>query len=73
MEFNHKIQTYYKDIFEPIKEYVDDYDTLLIAIELLKIARGRLENDLNDISINDEYKKILTIIKELEDIKDNYI
>lgn len=73
MEFNYKIQTYYKDIFEPIKEYVDDYDTLLIAIELLKIASGRLENDLNDISINDEYKRFLTIIKELEDIKDNYI
>ena len=73
MEFNYKIQTYYKDIFEFIKEYVNDYDTLLIAIELLKIASGRLENDINDISINEEYKRFLTIIKELEDIKDNYI
>lgn len=73
MEFNYKIQTYYKDIFEFIKEYVNDYDILLIAIELLKIASGRLENDINDISINEEYKRFLTIIKELEDIKDNYI
>lgn len=73
MEFNYKIQTYYKDIFEFIKEYVNDYDTLLIAIELLKIASGRLENDINNISINEEYKRFLTIIKELEDIKDNYI
>ena len=73
MEFNYKIQTYYKDIFEFIKEYVNDYDVLLIAIELLKIASGRLENDINDISINEEYKRFLTIIKELEDIKDNYI
>ena len=73
MEFNYKIQNYYKDIFEFIKEYVNDYDVLLIAIELLKIASGRLENDINDISINEEYKRFLTIIKELEDIKDNYI
>ena len=73
MEFNYKIQTYYKDIFEFIKEYVNDYDVLLIAIELLKIASGRLENDINDISINEEYKRFLTIIKELEDITDTYI
>lgn len=73
MEFNYKIQTYYKDLFEFIKECVNDYDVLLIAIELLKIASGRLENDINDISINEEYKRFLTIIKELEDIKDNYI
>ena len=72
MEFNYKIQTYYKDLFEFIKECVNDYDVLLIAIELLKIASGRLENDINDISINEEYKRFLTIIKELEDIKNKY-
>ena len=68
-----KIQHYFEDIFNEIQESTSDYDTLIIAIEILKIFRDRLDSDLNDKSILYEYKVVNHIIDMLLTIKEFYV
>lgn len=70
--FNYKLQDYFRNIFEEIHETINDYETLEIGIEIIKIAKERLNSDLNNKEIKKEYEKLKTIIKELEDVKNNY-
>lgn len=71
--FNHNLEKYYYNIFEPIHGVINDYETLQIGIEILKIAMQRLDSDLNNKKIAKEYQKLGYIIKELEEIEKNYV
>ena len=71
--FNTKLEDYYFDIFQEIHETINDYETLQIGIEILKIAMQRLDNDLNNEGIKKEYQKLGYIIRELEEIEKNYV
>lgn len=61
------------EILETIEEYYNDYDTLCLAIDILKIATNRLDKDLENLQINKEYNNLQKIIKKLETIKENYV
>lgn len=71
--FNQKLEDYYFNIFQEIHETINDYETLQIGIEILKIAMQRLDSDLDNKDIEKEYKKLGYIIKELEEIEKNYV
>ena len=71
--FDYTLQKEFFNIFNEINESVNDYDTLLIGIEIIKIATERLNSDLDNENIKKEYNKLKNIISELEEIKDNYI
>ena len=72
-EIDYKLEEYYDNIFTEINEVCSDYETLEIGIEIIKIAKERLNSDLNKESIRNEYNKLGAIIKELEEIKTNYV
>lgn len=67
------IREYYNDIFNTISEVVNDFETLQIGISILEIARDRLNNDLDDEKIKEEYNKLDKIIGELKDIEAHYV
>lgn len=67
------IKEYYSNIFTTISEIVNDFETLQIGINILEIARDRLDNDLDNEKIKEEYDKLNKIIKELKDIEENYV
>jgi len=52
---------------------INDFDMLRLAIELLRFATARLDSDLNDKKINEEYIKLNFIIEQLERIKNTYV
>ena len=66
-------QRYYENIFTEINEVCSDYDALEIGTEIIKIARDRLDKDLNDDEIRKEYLKLNEIVGYLEEIKENYV
>ena len=72
-EINYELENYYENIFTEINEVCSDYETLEIGIEVIKLAKERLNSDLDNESIRNEYNKLGAIIKELEDIKNNYV
>lgn len=74
MEIKEKkyLQKYYNEIFEII-DRIGDFETLSIGIEILKIARNRLDKDLDSDYIRNEYNEIGKIINKLEKILDNYM
>lgn len=74
MEIKEKkyLQKYYNEIFEII-DRIGDFETLSIGIEILKIARNRLDKDLDSNYIRNEYNEIGKIINKLEKILDNYM
>lgn len=71
--FDYKLQQYYGTIFTEVNDYINDYETLEIGIEIIKIAKERLNSDLNNESIMKEYQRLGEIIKELEEMKNNYV
>lgn len=74
MEIKEKkyLQKYYNEIFEII-DRIGDFETLSIGIEILKIARNRLDKDLDSDYIRNEYNEIGKIINKLEKILDTYM
>lgn len=72
-DMNWQLQKYYKNIFTEINETIDDFETLKIGIEIIKIAKERLNSDLYAYNIFQEYNKLGKIIEELEEIKNNYV
>lgn len=72
-KMDYKLQKYYENIFTEIHESISDYETLEIGIEIIKIARERLNGDLNNKAIRTEYKRLGAIIRELEEIINNYV
>lgn len=71
--FNTKLEDYYFNIFQEIHEEINDYETLQMGIEILKIAMQRLDSDLDNEKIKKEYMKLGYIIRELEEIEKNYV
>lgn len=74
MEIKEKkyLQKYYNEIFEII-DRIGDFETLSIGIEILKIARNRLDKDLDSDYIRNEYNELGKVINKLEKILDRYI
>ena len=70
--FDYTLEKYYGGIFDMIHNVIDDYNTLKIGIEILKIAMQRLDSDLENKEIKKEYQKLGYIIRELEEIEKNY-
>lgn len=62
-----------KDMFFTLDNTISDYDLIRLATELLRFESDRLDSDLNDEKILNEYNKINNIVKELEDIINNYV
>ena len=73
IKFDYKLHRYFDNIFTEITENVNDYETLLIGVEIIKLATQRLNSDLDNEEIKKEYDKLILIIKELEEIIDNYV
>lgn len=48
---------------------INDFETLRLGIEILKLAKERLNNDLENL---EEYNKLNNIIEDLEKILKNY-
>ena len=63
-----KIQKYYNDIFEQINGVCSDYDVLEIGTEMIKIARDRLDKDLDNKEIYTEYVFLNKIVNQLNEI-----
>lgn len=61
------------NMLETLCENISDYDELRLAVELLRFATERLNSDLNDKKINEEYIKLHFIIEQLEQIIKNYV
>lgn len=72
-EIDYKLEEYYSNIFIEINEVCSDYETLEIGIEIIKIAKERLNSDLDNELIREEYNKLGKIIEQLEEIKNNYV
>lgn len=71
--FNMQLERYYESIFDTIHDTMDDREVLKVAIEVLKIAMARLDGDLNNKDIKKEYQKLGYIIRELEEIEEDYV
>jgi len=61
------------DMLGNLCENISDYDLLRLATELLRLATQRLDSDLNNKEINEEYIKLKFIIEQLEQITKNYV
>lgn len=61
-----------EDMFFSLDNIISDYDLLRLATEFLRFAMERLDSDLSDDKIFEEYNKIGAIINQLEDIIKNY-
>ena len=71
--FNLQLERYYDSIFDTIHDTMDDREVLKVGIEVLKIAMCRLDSDLNNKDIKKEYQKLGYIIRELEEIEEDYV
>ena len=71
--FNMPLERYYESIFDTIHDTMDDREVLKVAIEVLKIAMARLDGDLDNKDIRKEYQKLGYIIRELEEIEEDYV
>lgn len=73
IEQDRNFQWGFKETFGEINEVVSDYDTLILANEVLKVARDRLTGDLDKENIKNEFIKLNDIVNELNDIINNYV
>ena len=70
--FDYKLQKEFGNIFEDIKENVNDYDTLLVGTEIIKIATERLNGDLNNPIIASKYEELHKILEQLKNFNKKY-
>ena len=63
----------YENIINDIEENFNDYDTLVIGKIIIEKAMNRLENDINNKEIKEEYIKLKNIVKQLQEIIENYV
>ena len=71
--FDLQLERYYDSIFDTIHDTMDDREVLKVGIEVLKIAMSRLDGDLDNKDIKKEYQKLGYIIRELEEIEEDYV
>lgn len=62
-----------KDSLWNINNEISDYDILRLAVEFLRLSASRLDSDLDNKAINEEYIKLKFIIEQLENIIKNYV
>lgn len=63
----------YENIINDIEENFNDYDILVVGKIIIEKAMNRLENDINNKEIKKEYIKLKNIVKQLQEIIENYI
>ena len=73
IKYDYGFENYYENIFNIVHEIMDDHEVLKLGIELIKIATGRLDSDLNNKEILKEYILLRDIIERLEKIDKNYV
>ena len=73
IKYDYGFENYYENIFNIVHEIMDDHEVLKLGIELIKIAAGRLDSDLNNKEILKEYILLRDIIDRLEKIDKNYV
>lgn len=73
MNYDWKTRKDYLDIFYKLGESANDYDLLKIGTEIIRLSAARLDNDLDNKKINEEYIKLKLIIESLENIINNYV
>ena len=56
-----------------INNEISDYDITRLAVEFLRLSASRLDSDLDNKAINEEYIKLKFIIEQLENIIKNYV
>lgn len=60
-----------RDYFNELVEGATDLEILIIATKLLKNAQDRLNNDMENKKVIEEYNKISNICNELDNIIKN--
>ena len=68
-----EIEKEFGEIFMEIYLNANDYETLLIGTRILEIARDRLNGDLDNKEIKNEYNKLNEITKQLHKIIETYV
>lgn len=63
----------YENIINDIEENFNDYDILVVGKIIIEKAMSRLENDINNKEIRKEYIKLKNIVKQLQEIIENYV
>lgn len=63
----------YENIINDIEENFNDYDILVVGKIIIEKAMNRLENDINNKEIRKEYIKLKNIVKQLQEIIENYV
>ena len=61
-----------KDMFFNLDNAISDYDLIRLATELIRFEKDRLASDLSYDKIYEEYIRLDVIIKQLENIIENY-
>lgn len=62
-----------EEMFNYINHELNDYDTLVLGAKIIEIAKNRLDSDLSNEKIKQEYLKLDNITKELYKIIENYV
>lgn len=62
-----------EDSWFALLESINDFDLLRLSVEFLRKSTDRLDNDLDNKEINEEYIKLKFIIEQLEKIIKNYV
>lgn len=61
-----------KQIIDYLEENFDDFEILNFGTTIIKLATKRLDKDLDNKEIKEEYNKLNDIIYSLEKILENY-
>ena len=78
MNYDNDIRKTFNDILGEdswfaLLESINDFDLLRLSVEFLRKSTDRLDNDLDNKEINEEYIKLKFIIEQLEKIIRNYV
>lgn len=63
----------FKGTFEEIHEVASDYECLQVGRHIIELAMARLDKDLDNEDILEEYNKLGKIVEELKEIERNYV
>ncbi len=63
---------YYPNIFTELRETINDKELLEIGTEIIRQSAQRLDSDLENNIIREDYNQLVAISKNLENIIDNY-
>ena len=69
---DYELINYYSNIFTELRDAVGDRELLEIGTEIIKQSAQRLDGDLDNDVIREDYNQLVAISKNLENILDNY-